>query len=116
MRRVVACRRSAIGPIGSCMTASLKPIRRVGLIVVLIEAFLVAAAATSSAGAGRTRVHYFHAFRNGRIAPGIHVARTARGYCWTTSGVEGGRDTWRCFLGNLIYDPCFSPTPHSDYV
>lgn len=95
---------------------SLKRIWRLGLIVVLIAAFLVAAAVTSSAGADRTRVHYFHAFRDGRIAPGIHVVRAKPGYCWTTSGVEGGRDTWRCFLGNLIYDPCFSSTRHGDYV
>lgn len=36
------------------------------------------------------------------------VDRTARGYCWTGSLTDSRSDAWRCFLGNLILDPCFS--------
>ena len=34
--------------------------------------------------------------------------RSKAGYCWTGSGTTPRRDAWRCFVGNYIYDPCFS--------
>jgi hypothetical protein len=30
------------------------------------------------------------------------------GYCWTGSLATERNDAWRCLVGNLIYDPCFS--------
>jgi hypothetical protein len=63
-----------------------------------------------------TEVHYFHAFQRGKIAPDVQVKRTARGHCWTTSGVEGRRYAWRCFRGNYIHDPCFSATQHGRFA
>ena len=56
-------------------------------------------------------MHRFHGFENGKIAPGVHVLRTAHGYCWEPSAVESRRYAWRCFKGNFILDPCFSMTP-----
>ena len=79
---------------------------------------LVALVVTSGATAGssRTVAHYFQAFRNGKIAPGVHVNQTAQGYCWETSAVESRRYAWRCFKGNLILDPCFSAARHARVV
>lgn len=74
------------------------------------------AASASSAGSGRTVVHYFHGFRAGAIAPGVHVTRTAKGYCWTQSSLEGRRFAWRCFKRNYILDPCFSSARHAHFV
>jgi hypothetical protein len=74
------------------------------------------AASASTAGSGRTTVHYFHPFRDGEIASGVHVTRSARGYCWTTSNVESRRYAWRCFRGNYIHDPCFSSVKHARFV
>ena len=73
-------------------------------------------AAASAAAPARTVVHYFHPFRNGKIAPEVHVTQAARGYCWETSGVESRRYAWRCFRGNFILDPCFSSTSHTRIV
>jgi hypothetical protein len=84
--------------------------------VILGSCAIVASVETSTASSGRTVVHYFHAFRNGEIASGVHVLQTARGYCWETSGVESRRYAWRCFRGNYIHDPCFSSTKHSRFV
>ncbi len=38
------------------------------------------------------------------------------GYCWTSSGTTVRRDAWRCFVGNLIYDPCFSSSAAKSIV
>ena len=76
----------------------------------------MAFAASASSGSGRTVVHYFRPFRNGKIAPGIHVKERARGYCWETSAVESRRYTWRCFKGNYILDPCLSQAKHAHAV
>ncbi len=40
-------------------------------------------------------------------APTLHT-RTKSGYCYTGSLAIDRRDAWRCFVGNFIYDPCFS--------
>jgi len=82
--------------------------------VILGSAALLAA--TSTAASGHTVVHYFRPFQNGEIAPQVHVTRRARGYCWTTSGVESRRYAWRCFRGNFILDPCFSSTRDGGFV
>jgi hypothetical protein len=43
------------------------------------------------------------------VSPGLHVVRTARGYCWEGSAADWGRsDARRCFIGNFIHDPWFS--------
>lgn len=45
---------------------------------------------------------------DGRLAPGLTVARTTRGDCWVGSIASRRRDAWRCSTrGGLIYDPCF---------
>lgn len=85
-------------------------------LVVLIAGCAACAASVSTAGSGRTVVHHFHGFQKGKIAPAVHVTRTARGYCWETSAVESRRYAWRCFRGNVIHDPCFSAARHSGSV
>jgi hypothetical protein len=65
----------------------------------------VAAAASSPV---KTSVHLYSPFGAGGLARGVHVARAAKGYCWTGSGADSRSDAWRCFVGNYIYDPCFS--------
>jgi hypothetical protein len=51
----------------------------------------------------------FAPFVGGRLNTSLHVAQTRRGFCWAGSLADSGRtDAWRCFIGNVIYDPCFS--------
>ncbi len=76
-----------------------------------------------SASAGTvTTATVFRAFSDhGPIVPRVRVKS---GYCWESSAVTVRDDAWRCFVGNLIYDPCFSsafapgvvvcPTPWND--
>jgi len=72
----------------------------------LAASFLLAA---SAAGSGRaTAVHHFVAFEGGKLAIGLRVSESGRGYCWEGSIADGRSDAWRCFLGNSILDPCFS--------
>lgn len=73
-------------------------------------------AAGSSASEQPTAVHYYVAFKAGRLAPGLTVSTSVRGSCWSTSGLMTRRYAWRCFRGNLIYDPCFSATPRGRLV
>lgn len=42
------------------------------------------------------------------IAPGVRVVRSAAGYRWTTSSSTSRSDAFRCFVGNLLYDPCLA--------
>ncbi|HZQ64300.1 MAG TPA: hypothetical protein VFA66_03635 [Gaiellaceae bacterium] len=73
-------------------------------------AVLLAATLATGAGAAgpKTRVTVYRAFEQGRLAPGLTIARTARGYCWEGSIADQRSDAWRCFIGNVIVDPCFS--------
>jgi hypothetical protein len=63
---------------------------------------------TTGVRAQLTSLHIFAPFNGGAIAAGVKIKRTARGYCWTSSGADSRPDAWRCFLGNYILDPCFS--------
>ena len=61
------------------------------------------------AGAGahmRTRATIFQAYTAGG-APAV-TTRPARGYCWTGAVTIDRNDAWHWFVGNFIYDPCFS--------
>ena len=62
---------------------------------------------SSSAVAGpRTSVSVYQAFSyHGLVVPHVQVKS---GYCWTSSAVTPRDDAWRCLVGNVIYDPCFS--------
>lgn len=64
-------------------------------------------AGAASAANPATSLHLYTPFAGAALAPGVHVARTAPGYCWTTSISTAQRDAYRCFVGNEIYDPCF---------
>ena len=56
-----------------------------------------------------TGKNLFAPFIGGRLNTSLHVAQTRRGFCWTGSLADSGRtDAWRCLVGNLIHDPCFS--------
>jgi hypothetical protein len=64
-----------------------------------------------------TTSHLFAPFNGGGLAAGVTVGKSAKGYCWTGSAADTRRDAWRCFLGNLILDPCFSnETGTSEFV
>ena len=62
---------------------------------------------SSNAVAGaKTSATVYEAFSyHGLIVPHVQVKS---GYCWVSSGVTRRDDAWRCFVGNTIYDPCFS--------
>lgn len=64
-----------------------------------------------------TTIHLYAPFNGGGIASGVRIAKTASGYCWTTSGVDARGDAFRCFVGNFIHDPCFADqTGFAHYV
>lgn len=70
---------------------------------------LVAPAAT------KTRVEVFSPWSGGTLRAGYTVVRKAKGGpCWENSLSTDRPDAWRCFIGNDIYDPCFSGTSRSD--
>jgi hypothetical protein len=73
-------------------------------------------AAVASASSVATGVHLYAPFAGGSLAAGIHVRRTASGYCWTTSSADARSDAYRCFVGNVIYDPCFAGTGPAGFV
>ena len=56
----------------------------------------------------RTSLRLYAPFDGGSVAPGIRIARSARGYCWTSSIGDERSDAYRCFVGNVIHDPCFA--------
>jgi hypothetical protein len=82
-------------------------VRRFAPPVVALVTMLVLASATAAASRPTT-VHRFVAFQGGRVASGLDTVKQASGHCWTSSIADGRADAWRCFLGNLILDPCFS--------
>jgi len=49
-----------------------------------------------------------------RYAPSVAVAvqpRSEENSCWTSSIASGRHDAFRCVMGNLIHDPCFTYGP-----
>jgi hypothetical protein len=42
--------------------------------------------------------------------------RSKAGYCWVGALSTSRRDAWRCFVGNNIYDPCFSSARYPGFV
>jgi hypothetical protein len=65
-----------------------------------------AAAQTATSPQTATSVTVYQAFgAHGSIE--LHT-RTRAGDCPSGSEMTPRRDAWRCFSGNLIYDPCFS--------
>jgi hypothetical protein len=89
---------------------------RVAVVGSVLAAAAVAASASTAGSGGGTVVHRFQSFKDGAIAPGVHVTEARRGYCWTTSDVESRRYAWRCFRGNHIHDPCFSSARRAQFV
>ena len=75
------------------------------LILTAVVASIVVAAPPATARI-RTTATIFGAFSS-TGAPTIHT-RSRSGYCYTGALTTDRRDAWRCFVGNSIYDPCFS--------
>jgi hypothetical protein len=73
-------------------------------------------ASVSSASEQPTAIHYYVAFKAGRLAPGLTVIKSVRGSCWEESVLETRRYAWRCLSGNFIYDPCFSASSRGRVV
>jgi hypothetical protein len=99
-------------------------LKRIACCAVAVAAAVASAAVPASEVQARTRTTatVYRAFSyHGLIVPDVRVES---GYCWTTSNVTPRGDAWRCFVGNFIYDPCFSsalafgvvvcPTPWND--
>jgi hypothetical protein len=57
---------------------------------------------------GRTEVIIF--------TPTVPNAPQRQGYCWTESIAVTRVGAWRCMIGNIIADPCFSSAEFSDAV
>jgi hypothetical protein len=69
------------------------------------------------ASGGATAVHFFVAYRGGKLAPGVQVTSRVVGHCDNTSEVEGRPFVWRCDWESppwhVLGDPCFSATATS---
>jgi hypothetical protein len=97
---------------------------RLLLTIAAIVGVLLPSAGGIAGAAGRggsrpalTSVHLYAPFNGGQLARGVRVAKSASGHCWTSSDADARPDAWRCFVGNYIYDPCFSDTvTYSSYV
>ena len=51
------------------------------------------------------------------LAPGVGVTATVAGKCWESSLADpGAGDAWRCMVGNVIEDPCFSASAQAATV
>jgi hypothetical protein len=77
------------------------------LIVVLVAAAVVAVPASAVARTTTTAT-IFQAFKPDGT-PTLH-ARAKSGHCFTGSITINRKDAWRCFVGNGLFDPCFSST------
>lgn len=88
----------------------------VRVVIVALVATLVSAA-VPSASEQSTAIHYYAAFKEGRVAPGLTVKVTVRGSCWAESShLHQRRYAWRCQSGRFIHDPCFAATARSSFV
>jgi hypothetical protein len=80
------------------------PVRRLALVVV--AAAVVMALPAAGGAHTTTTATIFQAFRaNG--TPTLHT-RSRSGQCFTGSLTINRDDAWRCFVGNFLFDPCFS--------
>jgi hypothetical protein len=80
--------------------------RRVCLLPAVLILLLVLGA--TDAYAARTHVERVEPFGvNGRLAPGWAISATGSGSCFGGANATTRRDAYRCFLRNLIFDPCF---------
>ena len=82
------------------------------LTLVFLSGF--ASAATIAGGVETTSRHLYRPFGPNGLAPGIRIAETVYGYCWTASISDQRPDAYRCFVGNYIPDPCFANTGGSE--
>jgi hypothetical protein len=80
----------------------------------MIPGLALIVVAPASAAGQMTKATVFRAFSPDG-APTIPV-RSRSGYCFTGSLTINRRDAWRCFVGNYIYDPCFSSPNASGVV
>lgn len=79
------------------------------MLVLALACTALTPSALAGAGAGNTGASVYLPFSaSGSIAMTVTSAKS--GYCWTSSETTPRRDAWRCFIGNSIYDPCFSST------
>jgi hypothetical protein len=76
------------------------------LIVTIVAGIGLALAGGATAGT-RTAARIYQAFKPNGM-PAIHVTKTVKGHCYSGSLEADRNDAWRCFVGNFIYDPCFS--------
>ena len=87
---------------------------RVRAPVAVAVAASVVAWASGALAATRTTASVYEAFTShGVIVPRVAVRS---GSCWENSIVLERDDAWRCFIGNDIYDPCFSAERASGVV
>ena len=80
--------------------------RRFALSLLLAIALAGGLAVSGAQATGHTSATVYEAFSyHGVVEPSV---TNASGYCFTSSNVTRRNDAWRCFVGNSLYDPCFS--------
>ena len=79
------------------------------LILLPVVGAALAFASSAPAHGNATTLHLYAPFKGADVAQGVHVARRARNYCWTTSLTDPRSNAYRCFAGkSRIHDPCFA--------
>jgi hypothetical protein len=73
--------------------------------------------AVSSTSLGSTQVKRYHAWDSDDGNPTVGSWSERHGDCNTSSYVDPRLDTWRCFVGGSIQDPCFeNPTDDGELM
>jgi hypothetical protein len=88
-------------------------VSRLRLTALLLVVLVAVAVASASGGARRTTIHYYVAFKDGKLAPGLGVVRRfGNGLCDSPRRIPGRGYVWHCFFGDHIVDHhCLSATP-----
>jgi len=89
-------------------SARVAAVRLAALLVVFAVVASGYATAGPPASTTTTTLHKYSPFTADSIARGIHITRAAPGYCWTNSSADRAGAAFRCFVGNVIHDPCFA--------
>ncbi len=94
----------ALGPRGGWFFRTSGYDRVMRRLAVAIATIVVLCASTGAAALSHTKASVYEPFGAGGAVIG-HV-KVASGYCFTGSEVANRDDAFRCFVGNLLYDPC----------
>jgi hypothetical protein len=87
---------------------------RLKVIALVTGVCLLAVLPAAAQASFKTKASIYYAYTSSGTVK--FKARAVSGYCWVGSLTVNRKDAWRCFVGNYIYDPCFSSSLDLGYV